>query len=60
MVEGARLESVYTPKGYREFESRRLRLSCCKSMQYDENQHKFALADKNGMLKKARKRTISV
>ena len=25
MVEGARLESVYTPKGYREFESRRLR-----------------------------------
>ncbi|MFM2155303.1 MAG: hypothetical protein RL516_52 [Bacteroidota bacterium] len=25
VVEGARLESVYTPKGYREFESRRLR-----------------------------------
>ena len=25
MVEGARLESVYTPKGYHEFESHRLR-----------------------------------
>ncbi len=25
MVEGARLESVYTPKGYRGFESRPLR-----------------------------------
>lgn len=26
VVEGARLESVYTPKGYREFESLTLRL----------------------------------
>ena len=30
MVEEARLESVYTPKGYHEFESRSLRNSKCK------------------------------
>ena len=28
MVEEARLESVYTPKGYHEFESRSLRFFC--------------------------------
>ncbi len=30
VVEGARLESVYTPKGYHEFESHRLRQSKTK------------------------------
>ena len=30
MVEEARLESVYTPKGYHEFESRSLRNSKCR------------------------------
>ncbi len=31
MVEGARLESVYTPKGYRGFESHSLRLHFLKT-----------------------------
>gem|GEM_PF-3583046 len=32
VVEGARLESVYTPKGYRGFESRSLRLGLKKKL----------------------------
>lgn len=37
MVEEARLESVYTPKRYHEFESRSLRNKCCKSVNRIKN-----------------------
>ena len=40
MVEGARLESVYTPKGYRGFESRPLRINSPK-FQHEERWRVF-------------------